>query len=661
MANTANITITTDQASGNLNDIFINTNHRLMLSNFQNYLSALNSGNNAGSINVKINTGNAVTASNTVTITAPIAGDSLEINGIAFVAGTNFTIGGTDTITTTNLKNAINASANGLITGLVTASSSGTTLTVSGSTPGVSGNIISLEGKGTGSIAVNGAGANASATLTIVSAAITDTVLINGNTLTAVDDREKTTVTAVAETGQVRAVDITAVADTGAFEVSTVTLGPDIAGSLNSTYFTFSAKNTGGATSTNYYVWYNINGAGVDPAPGGTAIPVTGATGATANTLATATRAAVTSVAGAKVTVTGATNQCIITGKFMGNATNVADGAAPTGFTLTPTNGAASNLNNAYFTYTTRNSGGASTNSRYVWYNVNSEGVDPAPGGTGIAVTLANLATASTVASSTRTAVAADTKVAITGATTHCIITNLYMGVAAGATEGANATGFTFGAVTTGAASILLNKYFVFYSALSATKYYMWFNVNSEGTDPAVAASTAIPIAVPVNQTNSQVAALGRTAFTLSPLITDFVETGATTQMIFQVQTSGVTTATVDTGTTGFTIARTITGSVPSATQFNIGYTDTSTATNLTTVVNAQATLTPIVVATSALGVVTITAIKEGVEGNDITLSATGGNITANHSRLVGGTAPGLVRLTGGVNDTGSKTYNFQR
>ncbi len=142
MSNTATVIFTTDTASGNLNDIFVHSNPNLAVSNMQNYLSAIVSGNASGSVNVKINTGNSVAATNTATLTAPVTGDALKVNGVAFTAGTDFVIGASDTITTSNLKTAINASANALISGVVTASSDSTTLTLSASSPGVAGNLI---------------------------------------------------------------------------------------------------------------------------------------------------------------------------------------------------------------------------------------------------------------------------------------------------------------------------------------------------------------------------------------------------------------------------------------------------------------------------------------------------------------------------------------
>lgn len=116
-----------------------------------------------------------------------------------------------------------------------------------------------------------------------------------------------------------------------------VTLVADVAGSLNSTYFTF---NTAGDLYP-YYVWYNINSAGVDPAPAGRiGIQVAGATGASANTLATATRAAITAaVPTSQVVVSGATSHVIITNSQPGLATAAANGTSSPGFSYSATAG----------------------------------------------------------------------------------------------------------------------------------------------------------------------------------------------------------------------------------------------------------------------------------------------------------------------------------
>ncbi len=207
MSNTATVTFTSDSTSGTLSDIFVSTNPSLAANKMSNYLSGMAGGSYAASVNVVINTGNAVAASST---------------------------------------------------------------------------------------------------LTCASVAATDTALVNAITVTAVDGREKTTITA----------------------------GPDIAGSLNSTYFNFSDANDVHL----FYVWYNINSAGVDPAPAGrTGIVVLGATGATASTLGGATRTAITTAAGSYVTVSGSTSGIIIQNILPGVTTATADGTAATGFTIVET------------------------------------------------------------------------------------------------------------------------------------------------------------------------------------------------------------------------------------------------------------------------------------------------------------------------------------
>lgn len=115
--------------------------------------------------------------------------------------------------------------------------------------------------------------------------------------------------------------------------VQNITAVADSGGSLNSTYFTFySASNLYG-----FYVWYNINSAGVDPAVAGlTGIQVTGATNASAATLATATIAAInanaTAVTAGIVASAGASTHFIITNNLYGACTAAADGTAATGF-----------------------------------------------------------------------------------------------------------------------------------------------------------------------------------------------------------------------------------------------------------------------------------------------------------------------------------------
>lgn len=75
---------------------------------------------------------------------------------------------------------------------------------------------------------------------------------------------------------------------------------------------------------------------------------------------------------------------------------------------------------------------------------------------------------------------------------------------------------------------------------------------------------------------------------------------------------------------------------------------DTNTATLLAAAINASvnALVAPFVSATSALGVVTITADQKGVQGNSITLAASGTGATASGARLAGGSETTAVTVT---------------
>lgn len=121
---------------------------------------------------------------------------------------------------------------------------------------------------------------------------------------------------------------------TSVAEERTVATVADSGGSLNSTYFhLYSATD-----ATRYYVWYNVNSAGVDPAvTGATGIEVALSTGATANTVASATVAAINSSAGSDFTASGATSPFTLNNDAAGSCTEASNGAASPGFTFTVT------------------------------------------------------------------------------------------------------------------------------------------------------------------------------------------------------------------------------------------------------------------------------------------------------------------------------------
>ncbi len=107
----------------------------------------------------------------------------------------------------------------------------------------------------------------------------------------------------------------------GVAEVSTCDLATLTPAALANTYFLISSP------SVDYYVWYNLDGAGVDPAVANrTAIPVAIATGNSADTMATAAAAAIDALAAFVSTAT--TTVVTITNAVAGAATNIGAGTS---------------------------------------------------------------------------------------------------------------------------------------------------------------------------------------------------------------------------------------------------------------------------------------------------------------------------------------------
>lgn len=119
----------------------------------------------------------------------------------------------------------------------------------------------------------------------------------------------------------------------GTRQVQQVATVADVSGSLNSKYFLLNSINTATEASKGFYVWFNINSAGVDPAIAGrTAIPITGATNVSANTLATSIRSALDALTSDFATTTGSNQNVIVNNLNPGLVTAAADGTAATGF-----------------------------------------------------------------------------------------------------------------------------------------------------------------------------------------------------------------------------------------------------------------------------------------------------------------------------------------
>ena len=104
--------------------------------------------------------------------------------------------------------------------------------------------------------------------------------------------------------------------------------------------------------------------------------------------------------------------------------------------------------------------------------------------------------------------------------------------------------------------------------------------------------------------------------------------------------TSAIATDVVTINGTAFTCV----SSGATGNQFNVGADDTETAANLAASINASSDLTGIVTATSALGVVTVSAAIPSKMGNAITIASSDATIVASGARLTGGTSGASTR-----------------
>lgn len=112
-------------------------------------------------------------------------------------------------------------------------------------------------------------------------------------------------------------------------EVSQITTLPDVANSLDGTYFTF---NDGAGA---FYVWFDTPAGAGDPAPGGTGIQVSIATGAVVADVTSATIDAINASAALVVAYADEDNIFYIVNNNIGAATNSAAGTS--GFTVATT------------------------------------------------------------------------------------------------------------------------------------------------------------------------------------------------------------------------------------------------------------------------------------------------------------------------------------
>jgi hypothetical protein len=101
---------------------------------------------------------NGVQATGTITLSSMVATDTVTINGVVFTCvasgatGNQYNVGGTDTITATNLAAAVNASTSAKIANAVRASSATNVVTITAMPAAAIGNLFTLAISAHGSV-----------------------------------------------------------------------------------------------------------------------------------------------------------------------------------------------------------------------------------------------------------------------------------------------------------------------------------------------------------------------------------------------------------------------------------------------------------------------------------------------------------------------------
>jgi phage tail sheath gpL-like len=149
MSNTLVVTVTTTEEVGTQAANSLTSRPGRVVTDIANLLTGIVSGNRWGTIDVQVGGGSSTAASGTVTLSSGSGTVGAIINGVTV----SVTWATSDTASATALKTAINASANALIAGHVTATSSSGVVTITAVNKGTVGNSITLAATGTGATA----------------------------------------------------------------------------------------------------------------------------------------------------------------------------------------------------------------------------------------------------------------------------------------------------------------------------------------------------------------------------------------------------------------------------------------------------------------------------------------------------------------------------
>ncbi len=301
-------------------------------------------------------------------------------------------------------------------------------------------------------------------------------------------------------------------------QVQTVLCVGDTAGSLAGKYFLLSAGDDG----FDYYVWFTVSGVGVDPAiTGRTGINVVISTGDSASTVASAVNTVIDAHASFASSVSTAT---VTITNVLGGLTEDAS-AGTSGFTVTVTTKGGHSI-----TYT-----GSSSLSE-----------------SSTAAGAIEVERASKVISITdywRYASGESKSQIIVYATNNF---QLFTLDDAGRRVQIHGQEQVSTVVCAAASTLTTGDYFLINGPNNLTNYYVWYNIDAGGGDPAVANRTAIPVAVAAADTPAQVATKTQLAIDATAL-TATVDSATVT---ITNPSSGLANRTADFNT-GFTFATT--------------------------------------------------------------------------------------------------------
>lgn len=314
---------------------------------------------------------------------------------------------------------------------------------------------------------------------------------------------------------------ITAITSTR--EETSVVCVADVAGSLNNKYFLISAGDAG----TDYYVWFNVNSAGIDPEVAGrTGVEVALATGAANTAVASAVQAAIDALDTFSAGVSTATVEVT---------------AAGPGYAASPDAG------NSGFTVSVTLEGGHT-----ISYEVATTLSESA---TAIPVDTIEVARASAVIA------AHDYWRYVSGEVNDQLLVYATDDFQLFTIDGSRRVQIlgqeqTTVVVCEAASTITTGDYFLINGANNETSYYVWYNKDSGGGDPALSGSTGVEVAISAADSDAQVAESTWTAFESN---TDISVVVAGEELTFTNILAGLTDRSVDVST-GFSVTTTAQG-----------------------------------------------------------------------------------------------------